>query len=366
MPRITVLTPAGRGAVASLLLEGLSVLDEPQPLFLAANGRSLAEQPINRICFGRWGSDTPEQIVACRIADDAAELHCHGGDAAVARIVADLSSRGVVCSKSPFAPRKGVNSQSERGPIETACQQALSRASTMRTADILWQQCEGRLAGAIAELESLPAEDAARHAAELLRWADFGLHLTRPWQVVLFGRPNVGKSSLINRLVGFGRSIVFDQPGTTRDVVTVETALEGWPVEFSDTAGLRADADELETEGITRARQRLQSADLRVLLLDVGRPPAEEDQQMLRDWPDALIVAHKCDLPCAWEVLPPWAMEVSSVSGAGVDELAAAIVRRLVPEVPPPMTMLPIDPQQVARIAGYRDGGARRSCSVEL
>lgn len=356
MLRITVLTPTGRGAVASLLLEGLSVLDEPEPLFFAANGRPLRTQPINRICFGRWGREAPEEIVACRIAEDAAELHCHGGDAAVARIVADLRSRGMACSKSPFAPQKDVRSRNER-QIEAGCRAAISCASTMRTADILWQQCEGRLAGAIAELESPPAENAARRAAELLRWADFGLHLTRPWQVVLFGRPNVGKSSLINRLVGYGRSIVFDQPGTTRDVVTAETALEGWPVEFSDTAGLRADADELETEGITRARQRLQSADLRVLLIDVSEAPAEEDRWMLRDWPDALVVAHKCDLPCAWEALPPGAMAVSSVSGAGVDELAAAIVRRLVPEVPPPMTMLPVDAHQVAQIAAYVDGG---------
>jgi tRNA modification GTPase len=353
MPRITVLTPAGRGAVASLLLEGLTVLDEPEPLFLAANGRSLSVQPVNRICFGRWGHDAPEDVVLCRVAGDAAEIHCHGGDAAVARIIADLRTRGVEESGASAPP-------SHLESVEAGCRAALSRASTMRTADILWQQCEGRLAGAIAELESLPAEVAARRAAELLRWADFGLHLTRPWQVVLFGRPNAGKSSLSNRLVGFGRSLVFDQPGTTRDVVTAETALEGWPVEFSDTAGLRADADDLETEGIVRARQRLESADLRVLLLDVGEPPAAEDYQLLRDWPEALVVAHKCDLPSVWNSMPQSAMPVSSVSGAGIDELAKAIIDRLVPETPGPLTKLPVDAQQVAQIAAHLDPGAGR------
>ena len=80
---------------------------------------------------------------------------------------------------------------------------------------------------------------AAARIREWLAWEDFGLHLTRPWNVVLAGRPNVGKSSLINALLGYTRSIVFDQPGTTRDVVTAATAIDGWPIELSDTAGLR-------------------------------------------------------------------------------------------------------------------------------
>ena len=91
--------------------------------------------------------------------------------------------------------------------------------------------------------------------------ADLGLHLTSPWRVVVAGPPNVGKSSLINALVGYHRAVVFDTPGTTRDVVTVGTAIDGWPVELSDTAGIRPSDDRLESR-VGRAIEQTRQADL--------------------------------------------------------------------------------------------------------
>ena len=349
MPQVTLITPPGRGAVATIRIVGVAALERPFPLWRAANGRPLVEQSIDRVCFGRWGKLSPEEVVLCRTAADVAEIHCHGGTAAVSRIIGDLEAQG--CDARPWQQ----TAKQSFGLIEAECREALTRATTMRTADVLWQQCEGRLTKVFSELEAMPPQRASDRAAQLLRWAEFGQHLTEPWQVVLCGRPNVGKSSLINALVGYGRSIVYDQPGTTRDVVTAETALDGWPIEFSDTAGLRDEADELESAGIARAQERLRAADLRILLLDSSRPLTDDDRRLLAAWPDALVVAHKSDLPTAWEDGPPDAIPVSSLRGSGLEELTATIVSRLVPAVPPPLTPLPVTARQVEFLRRLRE-----------
>jgi tRNA modification GTPase len=112
---------------------------------------------------------------------------------------------------------------------------------------------------------AIPGHELTAQLDALLRWSEFGRHLTQPWQVVLTGVPNVGKSSLINRLLGYSRSIVYAEPGTTRDVVTAATAFDGWPVELSDTAGLRDAAGEIEAAGVERARRHLATADLAIV-----------------------------------------------------------------------------------------------------
>lgn len=339
-----LITPPGRGAVATIALHGdAGLLDGPPPMFAAANGRATALQPLNRVCFGRWGIDPAEEVVVCRTGASTCEIHCHGGAAAVQRILTDLSDRGCRIVNWPdlLAATSGL--------LESECMAALTQATTLRTARILLEQQSGLLRAAIDELCELPLDEVVTRTSELLSWSDFGLHLTQPWKVVLCGPPNVGKSSLINALLGYSRSIVYDQPGTTRDVVTGQTALEGWPVELSDTAGLRGMADELEAAGIERARQRVLQADCVVLVLDRSRPLDDEELELIRELPQAVCVANKIDLANAWSaaahanVIP-----VSAVTHTGLEELSAAIVQKLVPRVPAAGTAIPVTARQIA------------------
>ncbi len=168
--------------------------------------------------------------------------------------------------------------------------------------------------------------------------APVGRHLVDPWRVVLAGPPNVGKSSLINALAGFERSVVAAVAGTTRDVVTVRVAFDGWPVELSDTAGLREAGEELEAEGIARTRARLETADLVVWVMDAT---SEEPEWPPTDLgPRLLLVVNKADQACHWHqknVGEAWhILRVSAVTGAGVPLLIGEIVRRLVPVAPRP------------------------------
>lgn len=339
-------TPRGRGAVATIRVQGIEPGSQTcwQHFFRAANGKPLNSQQLGRIVFGRWGDDAAEEVVVSRLDEQTAEIHCHGGEAAARRILNDLETAGAQIAS--WTEMLAIN----EGLLAAECAEALSRATTLRTATILLEQQSGILAAAIEQIQkdSFHAIRAAQALHELLRWADFGLHLTTPREVVLTGRPNVGKSSLINALVGYARSIVYAEPGTTRDIVTAETAFEGWPIQFADTAGIRESTDAIESAGIDRARLKLRDADCRILLLDTSRAPHADDLALLNEWPDAIIVAHKCDLPDAWgDTIPPGALRVSSVTGAGVDELAREIVARLVPDIPTTGTPLPVVSRQI-------------------
>jgi tRNA modification GTPase len=191
---------------------------------------------------------------------------------------------------------------------------------------------------------------------DTLRWSNFGLHLSSPWRVVLAGRANVGKSSLINALLGYGRAIVHDQPGTTRDIVTGETAFDGWPIRLADTAGIRNADDTLEAAGIERAQSELEAADCRLLVMDSSTPPSDEDLQLLDRWSDAIVVANKSDLPDRWgDEMPTQAIHVSALSGDGTDQLAELIVNRLIPTIPKTDAPVPVTHRQAALLTKARN-----------
>jgi tRNA modification GTPase len=255
-------------------------------------------------------------------------------------------------------------------PIAAAATRALAEATTQRTAMILLDQVQGALRTALKTIrQSLRQDDLASAQTGLdglLASAFLGLHLVSGWQVVLAGRSNVGKSSLINALLGYERAIVFDQPGTTRDTLAASTALQGWPVALIDTAGLRKTADPLESAGMQAATAVLEEADLVLLIFDVSLPWTAEDDEWLERFPDALLVHNKCDLTGSLRGARPAGLESSAVEEGGVVNLCEQIIRRLVGQPPPARAAVPFTHEQVDLLEQARAAVAGDDAAVAL
>ena len=356
--RVILLTSPGRGAVASVRVEGDGAAEIVGQQFRSIRQRPLVEIPIGQAAFGHWSSTDGEEVVLCRracrehdLADsEAIEIHCHGGRVAVRAVMDSLIGLG--CLEQSWSD--WVMRQSKDAIVAEA-QIALAQAGTLKTASILLDQFSGAFTREIRSIQRVlrsGAPDAAiQRLKPLLSRSALGLHLVQPWHVVLAGRPNVGKSSLINALVGYERAIVYDQPGTTRDAVTADAALDGWPVQLTDTAGLRRGGDALESAGIARARQQLGAADLVVLIFDGSQRWTTEDAKLAQGWPQAVMTYNKCDLPA--NHLPanrgerPLGFRISAKTGEGIDALVTEMASKLVPAPPPPGAAAPFTARQI-------------------
>lgn len=362
-----VVTPSGRGAVAVVVVEGTGAVPLVDACFRPASGKGLARRAVGRIAFGRWTTgnavrkEVGEEVVACRKSESQVEVHCHGGVAAVARILDDLANRGaqIVDWRSWRMPRT-------HDSIEAEADIALAAATTERAARVLLDQRQGALRRAanraIEALDSGRLDEATAIVARLLDRYRIGRHLAAAWRVVLAGPPNVGKSSLINCLLGYERAIVFDQPGTTRDVVSAATALDGWAIELSDTAGLRESDDALERAGVERARAQIERADL-VVLVSCRVPSCALPSSV------PILHAHnKSDLLSDAEIhtaasVEPDVLYTSAKTGRGIAELAAAIVSRLVAEPPSSGEAVPFTERQAGCL--QRAAAAFRAARID-
>jgi len=347
---VCALTPSGRGAVATIQLAGSTAHGLIGRFLHHATGPSVAESTIGQIRLAAWGKPNGERIVVCRQEPDVFEIHCHGGMAAVDAIVQDLVDCGATRLDWP-----DIVTVEAADRISAQALVALSAARTERTAAILLDQSRGALRQELRAAQLALAQNDLSVAGVLLRGlaerGTIGLHLTAPFCVTLAGPPNVGKSSLINALVGYARSIVHNEPGTTRDVLTAQTAIDGWPVELSDTAGMRDSNDPLGQAGVERAQSAAQACDLVLLVRDASADVTASDLELQAAFPSALRVLNKCDLIEAQNLaMDQDVVQTSALSGAGLDELLAAIARRLAPATPAPGVGVPFTPKQLAAI----------------
>jgi tRNA modification GTPase len=346
MPRLRPgaarLTPAGRGAIAVV-----GIVAPPPllaPLLHPMRRVALDAVPLQDVLLGRWfrSDEPPEEVVFVRHGAHSWEITCHGGLAAVRRILDDLARQGCPTVDAFELPLRQAPPECPAATaFDAEWRAALAQAATLRTAQILLAQ-PAAWRGLIARAEQAPWTDFTSELERAASWAELARHLVEPWRVVILGRPNAGKSSLVNALVGYDRAIVADQPGTTRDVLTVESACAGWPVRWHDTAGLRSSEDFLETEGVERARQAAANADLVIEVVDRSGAPEAATPWAPASTRRRILVAQKCDLPDAWgDALPAEAVRVSALTGQGIPELMRTVAAALVPVLPEESEPLP-------------------------
>lgn len=260
---------------------------------------------------------------------DLVELTCHGGLLVASQLLAALVAAGArQALPGEFTRRAVLNGKLDLLQAEAIAD--LIDARMAAGARAAWSQLQGALSGELAALRSrlvevladlevridftddeLPDEDFARRASAIedvarrVRALLDGFAASRRqregFRVVFTGRPNAGKSSLMNRLLGSARMIVSDEPGTTRDAVEEAVDVGGVAFVFTDTAGIRGGAGPAETEAVARARERIRDADLRVLVLDGSARPQRDDEELWREvrGADTIVAINKSDLGSA-------------------------------------------------------------------
>jgi len=338
------LTPKGRGAIATLLVDG--------PKAASIVGACLTEPAgsleDNRLIVRHFGGSSGEQVVIRRRSAMSIELHCHGGRAAVDMIENVLVKRGA-CRIDWRRWSKAVAPDS----ITAIVSIALADARTARTASILLDQYNGALQKAFDTIsKAFATQDfgaVEKMVSLLLSRADLTRHLTDPWRVVVAGRANAGKSSLVNAILGYDRAIVHHRPGTTRDVVTAETALDGWPVVLIDTAGLRSATEPIESLGVQLASNEARNADLVILVFDAAEPWSTADKSLMERYPRAIVVYTKVDIATDDQARPP-GLRTSAVAKYGIEELSRVVSERLVPKPPHPRSPVLITEDQIGSL----------------
>lgn len=297
--------------------------------------------------------------------EDVAELHLHGGPAVIAGVAEALVASGArPAEPGEFTRRAFLNGKLDLTAAEgiadlIAAETAGQRRQALRQAEgalaALYEGWSARLTRLLAHQEAaiefadedLPTDlgERAREGAAALRWeiaahlddGGRGERLREGLEVAIVGAPNAGKSSLLNALVGREAAIVSTRAGTTRDVIEARLDLGGVPVTLADTAGLRDAGDEIEAEGVRRARRRAQDADVLLALFAADRDPDAATLALIEQpGPEVLVVASKTDLAPARAVIGGRCpLGVSVRSGEGLpalrERLAALAAARAAP-----------------------------------
>ena len=364
-----IATPLGEGGLAVIRISGADALAVADRSFVP-RGKS-SQRPTraasHTVHYGhvvRHGRVVDEVLVTVLRAprtftrEDVVEISCHGGMLATKSVLDTVLENGArLAEPGEFTKRAFLN-----GRIDLAQAEAVADLIHART-DLALSAANEQLAGklsrrinqvrddllrALAHVEAhldFPDEDIAPDTREtllarldaarlfieeLLRTANDGQLLRRGIRAAIVGRPNVGKSSLLNQLLGRDRAMVSPIAGTTRDTIEETANIRGIPVVFIDTAGLRESGDTLELEGMRRSRDALARAELILHVFDSSEPLTPEDEIYLADFAakKRVIVLNKTDLPprlnLPAELIGP-IQKVSCTTGAGIAALEDAI-----------------------------------------
>ena len=363
-----IATPLGEGGLAVIRISGPETLAVAERSFVPVgkSSRKPGAAATHTIHYGkivRDGKHIDEVLLAVMRAprtftrEDVVEITCHGG-LLPAKLVLDtvLANGARLAQAGEFTKRAFLNgrldltqAEAVADVIHSRTELALSAANEQLAGKLSQRinQLRDDLLNTLAHVEAhidFPDEDIApdtkaqligrleRGVAfmeELLRTANEGQILRRGIRAAIVGRPNAGKSSLLNQLLGRDRAIVSPIPGTTRDTIEETANVRGLPVVFIDTAGLREAADELESEGIRRSHESLAAAEFILHVLDASEPLTPADEKYLAEFADKerILVRNKTDLPARLHLLKSAApvVDVCCVTGQGIESLKDAI-----------------------------------------
>ena len=370
---VAVATPYGRGGIGVVRISGPQASTVARAILRRSRPLEPRVVTLTHVYqSGREPAATIDQVLATYFpaprsytGQDVVEVSGHGSPMVLELIVEAAMDAGArLAEPGEFTFRGFLNGRIDLVQAEAVAD--LIDAVTPAQARVAFDQLEGTLTTVIGEIDAalfdliarleasldFPTEgyhfvDASMTASAiqtisgriqaLLEGGTRGRVIREGRQVAILGKPNTGKSSLFNNLVGSERAIVTAVPGTTRDLVTETIDLNGIAVRVIDTAGIHDTTDEVESEGVSRARRAASVADLAVLVFDRSRPFDEHDQKLLVDTAEChrVFVVNKTDLPTAWSndplrgVRALGSTDTSMTKQDGLDELRESVVRAL-------------------------------------
>ncbi|MDO8491246.1 MAG: tRNA uridine-5-carboxymethylaminomethyl(34) synthesis GTPase MnmE [Dehalococcoidia bacterium] len=357
---VAISTPPGAGGIGIVRLSGKAARRIAGRLF----SRPLADRRLvhGHIVDPESGEAVDEVLVAFMKSphsytrEDMVEINCHGGAQPTQRVLELALKHGArLANPGEFTLRAFLNGRIDLAQAEAVLD--VIQAKTSSSLRLAVQGLSGRLSRPVKDLRSelmsalayltaridfpedeveetdvLPVlQKAQRSLQELIAGADAGIVYRQGVRTAIVGRPNVGKSSLLNRLLGQSRAIVTAIPGTTRDTLEEVANVRGVPFVLVDTAGIVNSSDLVESLGVERSRRAIEQADLVLFMVNISEPLGPGDKEIvgLLTGKSVLVVANKCDLPAQADICAlPWrAVRISALTGEGLPVLEADMVR---------------------------------------
>ncbi len=358
-------TPLGTGGVGIIRISGKNATEIADKIFVSVNGKKLSSSKGYRAYFGKiFDGKTAVDEVVCLVfraphsytGEDAVEINCHGGVVLMKKILRlVLQSGAQAAAPGEFTKRAFLNGKLDLSEAESVM--TLISAQGEQGANAAFNQLEGSLSRKIEKINSSLLSLAAHIAAwvdypddeieelgdnelfntiysanleisALLNNFDSGMAVTNGVEAAIVGKPNVGKSTLMNLLTGYDRSIVTEIEGTTRDVVEETVNLNGCILRISDTAGMRETGDIVEKLGVERSRKKLERAAIVFAVFDLSKPLSDEDKELIDECKDKNVIPiiNKTDLEPCLDVdyiknMLGTPLFISAKSGDGYDEL---------------------------------------------
>lgn len=328
-------TPLGTGGVGIIRISGKNATEIADRIFVSVNGKKLSSSKGYRAYFGRiFDGETAVDEVVCLVfraphsytGEDVVEINCHGGVILLKKILRLILQNGAqAAAPGEFTKRAFLNGKLDLSEAESVM--TLISAQGEQGANAAFNQLEGSLSRKIEKINSSLLSLAAHIAAwvdypddeieelgnnelystiynahlelcALLSNFDSGMAVTNGVEAAIVGKPNVGKSTLMNLLTGYDRSIVTEIEGTTRDVVEETVNLNGCILRISDTAGMRETGDIVEKLGVERSRKKLERAAIVFAVFDLSKPLSDEDKELIDECKDKNVIpiVNKTDL----------------------------------------------------------------------